>query len=234
MNPAELIINSKSLKDQVYAYLKEEIHRHRLQPGAIINMDATARKLGISKTPLRDALIQLEMDGFVTIKPRRGIFVNSLSLSDISHFYQVIGALERAAILACEDRFESSLIDRMAELNGAMEKAIGQEDYQTFYQNNLNFHDTYIDACANPTLKRTVDNLKKRLYEFPQQDNWIKEWEESSIKEHRQLIELLRTGDFQQAARFVQEIHWSYVVQERFILLYYSNQEKNGGSVTTG
>lgn len=93
------ILFTKSLKEQVYDYLRHEIEKN-IQPGAVINMDATSRKLGISKTPLRDALLQLEMEGFVTIAPRRGIYVNSLALDDIKEFYQVIGALEQSAILA--------------------------------------------------------------------------------------------------------------------------------------
>ncbi|MCP4151170.1 MAG: GntR family transcriptional regulator, partial [bacterium] len=79
----ETILNTKSLKEQIYEYLRKEITKRRLRPGSIINMDATSRKLGISKTPLRDALIQLEMEGFVTIAPRRGIFVNTLTIKDI-------------------------------------------------------------------------------------------------------------------------------------------------------
>ncbi len=63
----ESILNLKSLKDQVYEYLREQLHKGKIKPGSVINMDGTSRKLGISKTPLRDALIQLEMEGFVTI-----------------------------------------------------------------------------------------------------------------------------------------------------------------------
>ena len=84
MREAKGLINVKSLKEQVYDYLRQQFQKHRLQPGDVINMEATAKKLGISKTPLRDALIQLEMEGFVTISPRRGIFVNALPLDEIT------------------------------------------------------------------------------------------------------------------------------------------------------
>jgi DNA-binding GntR family transcriptional regulator len=76
------ILNLKSLKDQVYEYLREQMHRGEILPGSVINMDETARKLGVSKTPLRDALLQLEMEDFVSILPRRGVVVNVLTLQD--------------------------------------------------------------------------------------------------------------------------------------------------------
>ena len=100
MREAKGPINVKSLKEQVYDYLRRQFQAHRLQPGAVINMEATAKKLGVSKTPLRDALVQLEMEGFVTINPRRGIFVRALPLEEIREFYQVIGALESSALQA--------------------------------------------------------------------------------------------------------------------------------------
>ena len=87
------ILNLKSLKEQVYEYLREQLHKGKIRPGSFINMDETSRKLGISKTPLRDALIQLEMEGFITILPRKGVYVNVLTLQDIKDYYQVIGAL---------------------------------------------------------------------------------------------------------------------------------------------
>jgi DNA-binding GntR family transcriptional regulator len=217
----ENILNVKSLKEQVYEYLREEIHRQHLQPGSVINMDATSKKLGISKTPLRDALIQLEMEGFVTIAPRRGIFVNELTLQDIKDFYQVIGALEQSAILQSGDSLTARDIEQMNTLNRQMERAIEKDNFDHFYEKNLAFHNTYIRASRNQSLIHLVDNLKKRLYDFPRQKGWIKEWEASSIKEHQELVDLLKARKITEAASFIHDVHWSFQVQEPFILRYH-------------
>ena len=71
MNPREAI-NSRSLRGQVYDYLRDAINRGSLEPGAFIDQNALSAAMGISRTPLRDALIQLEAEGFVSILPRRG------------------------------------------------------------------------------------------------------------------------------------------------------------------
>ena len=211
----------KSLKEQVYDYLRQQFQKHRLQPGETINMDATAKKLGISRTPLRDALIQLEMEGFVTISPRRGIYVNSLPLDEIREFYQVIGALESTALTTTFPGLGVAGVKKMDMLNRQMQKAIDADDYELFYDKNLRFHDAFISLCGNRNLERIINNLKKRLYDFPQKRQWIKEWEESSIREHQEIIDFLAAGDPQSAALFLRDVHWSYAVQEKFIRRYY-------------
>ena len=220
----EAIINTKLLKDQVYQYLRDEIRKRNFQAGAVINMDATSKKLGISKTPLRDALIQLEIEGFVTIAPRKGIYVNGLSVEEVSECYQVIGALESSALRISFQRIKPTHIEKLNKLNLAMEKALEKDNFNRFYEKNLEFHNLYLDLCGNSALSKIVNNLKKRLYDFVPQDRWIKEWEVSSIKEHQGLVATIEKGDLQESLRFIQDVHWSFEVQEKFIRRYYFNQ----------
>ena len=223
MREAKGTINVKSLKEQVYEYLRQQFQKHRLKPGAVINMEATSKKLGISKTPLRDALIQLEMEGFVTISPRRGIFVNELPLAEIREFYQVIGALESSALQSAFPRLGEAGIRKMDQLNRQMQKAIDHDDFDLFYMKNLLFHDSFIERSGNKTLMRMIGNLKKRLYDFPQQRQWIREWEQSSIREHQEIVDFLAADDPAAAALFLRDVHWSFAVQEKFIRKYYGS-----------
>ena len=215
------ILNTASLKDQVYDYLRQEIRKRTLVPGEAINMDATSRKLGISKTPLRDALIQLEMEGFVTIAPRKGIYVNGLTLQEIREYYQVIGALESSALSVSFPRFKPAHIDKMKKLNQEMKASIEKSNFSLFYRKNLDFHNIYVDLCGNQWLRQIVNNLKKRLYDFVPQDKWVKEWEQSSVKEHDRLVEGIEKGDLQAATSAIHDVHWSFEVQEKFIRRYY-------------
>lgn len=219
----EAIINTKLLKDQVYQYLRDEIRKKNFLPGSVINMEATSKKLGISKTPLRDALIQLEIEGFVTIAPRKGIYVNELSIEEIKEYYQVIGALESSALSISFQRIKSPHIEKLHKLNLAMEKALEKDNFNRFHEKNLEFHNFYIDLSGNSTLNKIVNNLKKRLYDFVPQDRWIKEWELSSIKEHQALVKAIEKGDLQESLYFIHNVHWSFEVQEKFIRRYYFN-----------
>src|SRR5512137_2447799 len=94
--PSELDITS--LSSIVYEDLKRRLNSGELRPGQFIDLSALGRELGMSRTPLRDAMIRLELEGFVTVYPRRGVMVCSISLSDIRDIYQIIGALEASVV----------------------------------------------------------------------------------------------------------------------------------------
>ena len=222
---AKPILNVKSLKEQVYDFLREQMRRGEILPGSVIDMEETSKKLGVSRTPLRDALLQLESEDFVAILPRRKVVVNVLTVEDIKNYYEIIGALENIAIIKAFDRMSQKDIDYMEQMNREMKQAIEANDFDLYYEKNLNFHSVYLDLCGNEKLIRIVNTLKKRLYDFPRRQGFVKEWEEASIKEHARLIQLLREGKKEEAARFMRDIHWSYEVQQKYIVEYYQQVE---------
>ena len=173
---------------------------------------------------MRDALIQLEMEGFVKILPRRGVVVNWLTVQDIKDIYEILGALESMAIVSVSDKFGRPEAKKMQQLNIAMKKAIDHDDFNQFYERNLEFHNVYIDLSGNKALEKMTDVLKKRLYDFPRRSGFIKEWEVASIKEHQKLIELLSEGKFMDAAVHIRDVHWSFQVQEKYVRKYYSDE----------
>jgi len=214
-------LNLVALKDQVYEHLRREMKKGRLRPGSAINMDQTSDKLGVSKTPLRDALIRLEAEGFVTILPRKGVVVNSLTLEDVRDYYQVIGALESTALLSASARLDAAASDKMLRLNADMRRALAADDFDLYYDKNLQFHSVFIDLAHNRVIQRTVETLKKRLYDFPRPRDFIKEWEERSVREHRDLVALIVDKRFDEAASHLRDVHWSFEVQQPFIRQYY-------------
>jgi DNA-binding GntR family transcriptional regulator len=220
MNP-KTILNVKSLKEQVYDFLREQMRRGEILPGSVIDMEETSKILGVSRTPLRDALLQLESEDFVAILPRRKVIVNVLTVQDIKNYYEIIGALESIAIIKSFERLGKKDIDFMEQMNQEMKQAIEANDFDLYYEKNLSFHSVYLDLCQNEKLIRLVNTLKKRLYDFPRRQGFVKEWEESSIEEHARLVKFLRQGDKEGAARFIRDIHWSYEVQEPYIAKYY-------------
>jgi DNA-binding GntR family transcriptional regulator len=220
--PLKSVLNIKSLKEQVYDYLREQMERGEIRPGAVINMEDTSRELGVSKTPLRDALLQLESENFVTILPRRGVVVNVLTLEDIKRYYEILGALESAALLSCCSRIKKIHIDQLKALNAKMSQAIARDDFNSYYQDNLNFHSIFLDLCENDLLKKMVNNLKRKLYDFPRQQGFVKEWELESIEEHAKIVELIEKGKSQEASNYIRDVHWSFAVQEKYIQRYYS------------
>jgi DNA-binding GntR family transcriptional regulator len=221
------MLNTKSLREQVYEYLRDEIHNRKLLPGATININEISQQLGISKTPLRDAIIQLEIEGFVTILPRRGVKVKKLSLQEIKDSYQIVGALEGTVIIDVFERIGKSHISRLEKLNAKQIKALDRKEYDRYYKLNLDFHSIFLDLSDNKTLKSIVMPAKQRLYDFPRR-GYIKEWELNNLKEHNQFIELIKKKDRLGAAAIIRDVHWSFKVQEKYIRQFYPTANEFG------
>ncbi|MEW6074363.1 MAG: GntR family transcriptional regulator [Planctomycetota bacterium] len=223
MPPPSPPIVALPLREQVYEHLKRRLQAGTLAPGALLDQNALAAEMGISRTPLRDALLVLAAEGFVEILPRRGVRVAALTLDRIRDLYEIVGALEAAALRGAGGRIETAEIDRLDELNAARRAALVAGDFDTFYARNVEFHATWLALSPNEELTRAVRILRQRLYDFPRHRELVKEWEVASTGEHAEIIRLLRAGEVGAAADFLRDVHWSFAVQEPFIRRYYED-----------
>ena len=217
-------LNHASLRAQVYDVLRADLDAGALLPGATISLDEVAGRLGVSRTPLREALLRLELEGFVTIKPRSGVVVRTLTERDIRNLYQMIGALEASVLLVERERLTRDRIVAMRAANDAMREALDADDFDLYYSANLALHDGYLRLSRNAELVHQVTVMKQRLYDFPRKRTFVKEWEQASTGEHDRIVAALERGDAAEAARLVRDVHWSFAVQERFIRRYYLDE----------
>jgi DNA-binding GntR family transcriptional regulator len=214
-------LETRSLREQVYEYLRDQMASGGLQPGAFLDLNELAQRLGISRTPLREALLHLESQGFVTVLPRRGFRLNALTLDDIRHYYEIIGALEAAALKNVGGSLGPADFARMRHLDAAMAEAVAARDFDKYYEANLAFHDVYLRRSDNTRLVAQVHLLKQRLYDWPRRERMVQAWEQHSVVEHEDFLRILERGAISEAATHLQNVHWSFGVQERFIHAYY-------------
>ena len=209
-----------SLSDQVYEYLRRQMNQGDLLPGSTINIGEIANQLGISKTPLRDALIHLELEGFVTIIPRRGVSVNELKIEDVKNAYDAVGLVESFIIAECIDNITPNHIKKLETLNAKMISDIEKNNFTQLFKTNLEFHNIYLNTSDNELLKKFVHPIKHRLYDFPRQ-NYIPKWEMRNCEEHAQFIECLKAGNSAEASSLLKDKHWSFDYQKDFIYAFY-------------
>jgi len=214
-------INTKSLREQVYDYLREKINNGEIKGGDVINIDKLSQSLGISRTPLRDALIMLESDGFVEIRSRRGVVVKQLTLKEIKDYYQIIGALECSIVTEEGNKLTEEDLNFMDECNIKMRQALDKDDFNGYYEWNLRFHDRYLKLSENKIALNMISIARQRLYDFPRKKSYVPDWEYNSLNEHNEIIKLLRKGKFEDAGLYIKDVHWSFDVQKKFILRYY-------------
>lgn len=218
------------LREQVYDHLRAMMNDGRLRPGNYLDLNALAHEIGTSRTPLRDALLRLESEGFVEIESRKGVRITELTLDWIRDIYELLGGLESTALVSVAHRITPNVVERMDELNREMARALDEADFARFYDANLAFHDAYLDLSTNTELVRRIRILKQRLYDFPRLEGFVPEWERASIGEHKALVDLLADGRIVPAADLLRDVHWSFTRQEPFIRRYYAAASTGNGT----
>ena len=194
------------LRTQVYEYLRNELKAENLKPGMFINMNLIMKNLGISRTPLRDALLQLQTEGFITFLPQRGIRINKLSQQDIEDLYEMLGALDSRVLLAVFDQIGSFEIEQMKTLNQEMRKNISGSTFARYWDLNTDFHNVYLSLSSNKPILNQINIIRQRLFEFGKKD-WIRKMREMNHGEHLIMIEMIEKGDAVQAADYMRDVH---------------------------
>ena len=213
------------LRDQIYAWMRDEMNRGNLLPGQLINMSEISRRIGISKTPLREALIQLECDGFVTTIPRKGVMINRMSLTDVEESWEICRAFEHTMMLQVCGRVTEEEIEEMAAINQEMRLASETHDTDRFYQLNIAFHTALFRRSENRQMRRILTRIKQRLYDFLTRVS-LPMWEGTNCDEHDHLLTLLREGNGEAAAAYIRDEHWSFEKQEYYIRQFYKQEDE--------
>ncbi len=209
-----------SLRERVYQYIKNAMSEGTLRYGEFLDQDLICENLHVSKTPLRDALIRLEAEGFITILPRRGVYVNAISRDFIRSAYQIIGALEADCIAEVFDKLTNEHIQRFEESNQRQWELLRKNDYAEYHDENLRFHDIFLELSDNILLEELMTPLRRRLYDFPRRE-YSFEWEAFNLKTHQRFIDSIRFQNREAAIKIIRVEHWSYEVNEPYLNRYY-------------
>jgi DNA-binding GntR family transcriptional regulator len=159
-----LVIPKKErLGDLAYKVIREMIAEYRFQPGTRINVEELRKELGVSRTPVWEAINKLEQEGLVKNIPNRGVYMIELTLQDTLYLYQVREVLESLAARLAAARIDQATIDRMARNLGFQERAVKEVDLRAYTRLDYDFHAAVYSACGNPYLKETLEVIKNKM-----------------------------------------------------------------------
>jgi DNA-binding GntR family transcriptional regulator len=198
--------NFQLLRTQVYEHLREELKTQNLKPGQFVTINQLSEKLGINRTPLRDALLQLQVEGFVTFLPQRGIQINELSPHDLENIYEVLGALDSKALLSVFHQITKEHIQQMKKLNDEMYQK-DNEKINKYFELNAAFHNVYLDLSTNEMLLSQVNIIRQRLFDFGAKGDWIAKVRQMNYVEHLKMITLIEDGDAKVVADYLRDVH---------------------------
>lgn len=188
----------KSLKQQAYDEIKRKIVTCEYAPNTLLNEELLREELHVSRTPIRDALSRLEQKGLITILPKKGIMVSSLSINDINMVFEVRMMYEPYALLHYGSRIPYSVLTHSYELLSDLDAI--SEDW-AFFQADDAFHAAVVQAIGNRFLLQTYEWIQDQNLRFRVMTGQTSAPRlEDTSKEHTRILEACLKKDWSEAA----------------------------------
>lgn len=191
------------LSDEVATYIRELIMSGQVRQGEFLRLEKVASDLGISATPVREALLSLRGEGFVHLEPRRGFVVASLSRQDVEDLFFVQASIAAELAARAAERISSGDLDELERLQEGMAKAAENDDVDSIEDHNHRFHRVLNVAADSPKLAwllgTVVRYAPRRFY------GKIQGWIDASLEDHRNILTALRDRDTDGARKAMYE-----------------------------
>lgn len=195
VTPARPLLVRPILHDTVVDHLREMIVEGELPAGSRINERELCELLGISRTPLREAVKVLAAEGLVDITPNRGASVAEMSRSDVMDAFELMSGLEAlAGELACE-RITDAELAELQKLHNEMTASRNREDLSGYYSRNRQIHSLIIQATRNSALRQVYETTNRRLHALRFRSNFNTEKWDRALAEHEAIICALTDRD---------------------------------------
>jgi DNA-binding GntR family transcriptional regulator len=193
----------RALYEEVAEQLRQRIFARQLEPGAWIDELKIAAEMGISRTPLREALKVLAVEGLVTMKPRRGAYVAETSRDDVTQVYHLLSLLESDAAAEVARKATDGQLGELQALHDRLERQLKQRD--AFFATNEAFHFKLLEIAGNRWRQQIVVDLRK-IMKINRHLSLFKQGRlDDSLAEHRAMMAALRAGDARRVARLMKE-----------------------------
>jgi len=203
-------LESGSAVDRVYQEVKTLLTTYAIKPGTRLNEGEIARSLGVSRTPLREALNQLKAAGFLDYAPKQGFFGKQPNPGEIFDLYEMRFAIEVAAVRLAAARASAKALDEIEQFLAVSARGTAQLGVDQLVKFDEGFHERIVALAGNRQLLDCLLNINDRIRYF----RWIDmegEKRRNTQDEHRQVLQALRARDGERAAKIME----SHVVRRR-------------------
>lgn len=187
------------LRDVVFQTLRQAILKGELQPGERLMEIKLAESLGVSRTPIREAIRKLELEGLVVMIPRKGAAVANITEKDTKDVLEVRRTLEMFAVEVACDRITEEQLEQLKEAAKAFEASKGSMDLIRIAETDMNFHEIIYEATQNERLVQMLNNLRENMYRYRIEYLKDSNYYDSLVKEHQEILEAIETGDKERA-----------------------------------
>jgi DNA-binding GntR family transcriptional regulator len=195
----------KPLRDVVFETMREAILKQVLKPGERLMEVRLAKEMGVSRTPVREAIKKLEMEGFVVLAPRKGAYVAELSPDDVREIYEIRAGLE---VLACGLAAERATVEQIKEMERFIYRATEQLDsgnVTSTVRSDMGFHELIYLATCNERLITILYNISEQVFRIRAASILLPGRKKESLEEHRKIMEAISSRNIDLARRLAQE-----------------------------
>lgn len=211
------------LREVVFETLRDAIRKGILKPGERLMEIHLAEQLGVSRTPVREAIRKLELEGYVIMMPRRGTYVSNLSIKDINEVFEIRTSLDSLASGLAAERITDEELEHLQRLLVVIGEAIKEKNMEKIVEADTKFHDILYQASRNNRLVGIIYNLREQLTSFRAKSMAYPGRLEETLGEHRRIVDTIAQGDAV-AAQKASEYHMER--SEHTLLL--SMEDKDG------
>jgi len=181
----------KPLREIVFESLREAIISGVLKPGERMMEIQLADEMGVSRTPVREAIRKLELEGFVVMIPRKGAYVAGISLKDIADVFEIRAALEGLAAGLAAERITEEELEEMERMMVRKAEIIENNDLESIVEVDTAFHDILFKASRNERLVQILSNLREQIQRFRTTSLAVPGRMKEALEEHRKIVEVL-------------------------------------------
>lgn len=213
------------LRDVVFNTLRQAILKGELKPGERLMEIALADRLGVSRTPIREALRKLELEGLVVMIPRRGAQVADITEKDLNDVLEVRIALETLAIEKACKRMNEEQIEKLWRAAKEFQETTADGNLVRLAEADVAFHEVIYQAADNVILNQVLNNLREQIYRYRVEYLKDEEMRNQLVKEHEMLYEAIKERD----AKKAQEISFRHIENQRMGIIR-SIQVEDGSS----
>jgi DNA-binding GntR family transcriptional regulator len=212
---------SRLLREIAYERLKDAVRYANLQPGEPLSENRISKILGISRTPVREALQMLSQEGLVEIIPGRAVTVASRSIREILDVIQIRLLLEPTLVRLVTEAISREKLADLGDCTSRMAAAVEAVDRQAWSIADTRWHEILSDACPNGLLGEMVLQMRNRVHRYANIDHQLKIKQlKNGTREHHAIYEAIATGDAHHAEQVMRE-HLENLRQNLFDQLIY-------------
>ena len=197
--------NYKPLRDVVFESLRTAILEGKLKSGQRLMEVQLAEQLGVSRTPIREAIRKLELEGLVIMLPRKGAYVADMSFKDLIDVLEIRASLEGLAASLASGRRRDEDIEGLEKLAREFEESVKSGDIEEVLKKDVEFHEYIFSLANNKKLHQIINSLWEQVHRF--RVTYVSDYEASLslVEEHNKILEAIKEGNCELAKIYATE-----------------------------